>query len=86
MPDDDGTVRRKSLSEYYNASQLRIDNWNRLKTLVRRQLEGRGQANDKDRARAILERLAPIEMYWAFPGPQAVEGLERAINAGDFKL
>ena len=85
MPNDEGVVKRESLSDYYNASQLRIDSWHKLKSLARRLREGRNKPNDSEKARSILKRLAPIEMYWAFPGYQTFKRLDAALSDGDFQ-
>lgn len=78
---------RKSLSHYYNASQYRIDTWNRLKSLAHQ------LANDPDKAerhgssvRDLIAYLAPIEVYWAFPGPQLMQQLSRDEESGDFSI
>ena len=85
MPDDDDGANRVSLSEYYNASQYRIDTWNRLKILTLRLAENGARDTDVADAHAILKRLTPVETYWAFPGLGNVLQLERSLAAGHFR-
>ena len=62
-----GAARAESLGMYYNASQLRIDTWNRLKSTSARLADGayRREARKdlKRRATQALDVLAPIESY-----------------------
>jgi len=76
MTKSNGLHKRKSLSHYYNASQYRIDTWNRLKSLTRK-LAGDVENREalRQTARDLIAYLAPIEVYWAFPGPQLIQQL-----------
>ncbi|WP_419905261.1 aminotransferase class I/II-fold pyridoxal phosphate-dependent enzyme [Kiloniella sp.] len=69
---------KKSLSHYYNASQFRIDTWNKLKNTAQ-QLANGGPNTDKHlvKVRELLDYLAPVEVYWAFPGQQVFKQLIR---------
>lgn len=69
---------KKSLSHYYNASQFRIDTWNKLKSTTR-QLANGGPNSDNHlvKVRELLDYLAPVEVYWAFPGKQVFQQLIR---------
>jgi arginine decarboxylase len=64
------------MSSYYNAAQLRTDLWHRLRTLTERVGSAEAAHADRDRLRAdiasCLDRLEPIEFYWAFPGKAAL--------------
>ncbi len=84
MPDKDGTIDRISLSRYYNASQFRIDTWNELNIITQRLADGRGRKDDKKKARSFLDDLAPVEMYWAFPGDQAFQQLYQLLYDDDY--
>ncbi len=84
MPDKDGPIDRISLSRYYNASQFRIDTWNELNIITQRLADGRGRKDDKKKARSFLDDLAPVEMYWAFPGDQAFQQLYQLLYDDDY--
>lgn len=79
---------KRSLSRLYNASQLRVDTWSRLRyaaaDLARR--DGpRGNAGKlAERIRADLEMLEPIETYWAFPGMPTFRHLRRLLESDDY--
>ncbi|UTW54733.1 aminotransferase class I/II-fold pyridoxal phosphate-dependent enzyme [Kordiimonas sp. SCSIO 12610] len=79
--------KRKLVSEYYNASQFRIDTWNKLKSTTH-QLAAMDTPSEKlrEKVRQLIEYLAPVEIYWAFPGPQIVEELIRDEKVADFKI
>lgn len=55
------------MGSYYNAAQLRTDLWHRLRTLTDRL--SADNASDRGRLReeiaGVLDRLEPIELYWA---------------------
>lgn len=84
-----------SLSDYYNASQLRADTWNRLKTVAVRldKQAGSGQGGggrpDPKLIKSALEALdmlEPIESYWAFPGHETFQHLRRLLKRDDFHM
>jgi arginine decarboxylase len=79
-----------SLSESYNASQLRADTWNKLKAItLRLDADGdHGRPNELllSRAREALDLLEPIEAYWAFPGLEAFGHLRRLLSREDFVM
>ena len=79
---------RASLSEYYNASQFRVDTWNRLKILTSRLERGRLSGTNSEplrqETRAALDLLSPIESYWAFPGKTTFTQLRRLLDGEDY--
>ncbi|MEM7172654.1 MAG: aminotransferase class I/II-fold pyridoxal phosphate-dependent enzyme [Pseudomonadota bacterium] len=83
-----GEVKNPSLADYYNASQLRVDSWNRLKscTLALKRAAAAGQPCDEliSKNRSYLEVLTPIESYWAFPGRRQFHRLGRLLETGDY--
>ena len=85
MPSAAVETERTSLGRYYNASQSRMDGWNRLKNICLRLAEGRERDRDKGLIRELLDQLAPFEEYWAFPGQQNLALLRRLFEAGDFE-
>jgi len=84
---DKQDTTRKSLSHYYNASQYRIDTWNRLKNTAQ-QLACGGKKTDQNRqlVHELIAYLAPVETYWAFPGPQVFQQLHRHEELEEFNL
>ncbi|CUK18895.1 Lysine decarboxylase, inducible [Ruegeria denitrificans] len=72
-----------TISDYYSASQLRADRWSALRETAESLYRDGG---DKYRARALelLHALAPIEMYFAFPGASAFDYLRRLLEHGNF--
>jgi arginine decarboxylase len=77
------TAQPGSLSDYYSATQLRADRWSSLREtterLARDHASGKATAKHATAALNLLESLAPIEMYWAFPGHAAFEHLRRLL-------
>jgi arginine/lysine/ornithine decarboxylase len=84
---DKQLITRKSLSHYYNASQYRIDTWNRLKNTTQ-QLASGGKKTEQNRklVHELIAYLAPVEIYWAFPGPQVFQQLHRHEELEEFNL
>lgn len=83
MPDEGAQAKGVSLGRYYNATQLRVDNWNKLKNITLRLLEGRERSDDYAQAKALLDELAPFETYWAFPGQQDFRQLYHLLENRD---
>ncbi len=85
MPDDVGVHPTHKISDYYSAVQLRADRWSALKetveNLARIGAGGRGEVKQQKRAADLFESLAPIEVYWAFPGKRAFDQLRRLMEA-----
>ena len=84
MPSADAETERTSLGRYYNASQSRLDSWNRLKNICLRLAENRDRKGDKTLIRELMDQLAPFEEYWAFPGQQNLALLSRLFESGEF--
>ena len=89
---DTGTAQKakapaRSLSAYYNASQLRADTWSQLKSLtsrLERERDGEGTAKRRQLAAQAFDALEPIESYWAFPGRDAFHQLRRLFDKEDY--
>ncbi|HOZ57138.1 aminotransferase class I/II-fold pyridoxal phosphate-dependent enzyme [Nakamurella multipartita] len=79
-----GTV----LQGYNNLSQYRKDTWSTLEEAAERlavaAAADRPVDAHADRVSGLLERLNPIERYWAFPGPQAFQAGRRLFTAGKY--
>ncbi|WP_413717978.1 aminotransferase class I/II-fold pyridoxal phosphate-dependent enzyme [Silicimonas sp. MF1-12-2] len=73
-----------SVSDYFSATQLRADRWSALRETAESMLlhgvEGRQGGKLLKTAEALFEALAPIELYWAFPGIRSFEHLQRLFE------
>lgn len=80
--DDGGGVRQ------YSAMQLRMDTWNELQVRASWLKEYARSGKDPAEPRALVAEslgvLAQLEFYWAFPGPQRMEDLQRLFERGDY--
>ena len=78
-----------SVSNIYNASQIRLDNWNRLKNTIARLYtvsKVNGEVDKlQEQANQLLDQLFPVEMYWAFPGRKTFQILRELLWSGEFK-
>lgn len=76
-----------SVSDYYSATQLRADRWSALRegtTSLCRENSARKLGSLKKRVGELLESLALIEPYWAFPGMLAFDHMRRQFEHGNF--
>ncbi len=73
-----------SIGDYYSATQLRADRWSALRetaeSLHVHGIEGRQGKKLLATAETLFEALAPIELYWAFPGARSFEHLRRLLE------
>ncbi|MCG6902492.1 MAG: aminotransferase class I/II-fold pyridoxal phosphate-dependent enzyme [Rhodobacter sp.] len=78
------TTRSPSIGDYYSATQLRADRWSSLRetaeSLIVHGIEGRQGKKLLATAESLFEALAPIEVYWAFPGASTFEHLRRLLE------
>jgi len=78
----------RSVANLYSASQTRLDNWNKLKTVTSRLDESDVDEIVADKlikkARKLLQRLEPVEMYWAFPGRSVFGELLEILESGNY--
>ncbi len=74
--------------DYFSALQLRADRWSALRVAVSRLAEldpgTPGAERLAARAAQLFETLAPIEMYWAFPGLAAFDQMRRNLERGEW--
>ncbi len=72
-------VSEFSLGEYYSAAQLRSDRWSALHEATKRlllcQRKGKDLSAAVQKVESLLDTLAPIETYWAFPGQTTFDNL-----------
>jgi len=77
-------TRLPSIGDYYSATQLRADRWSALRetaeSLLSHGPDGRKGAKLIKSAEALFEALAPIEVYWAFPGAYSFDHLKRLLE------
>ncbi|MFX0540433.1 aminotransferase class I/II-fold pyridoxal phosphate-dependent enzyme [Roseovarius sp. S4756] len=76
-----------SMADYYSAVQLRADRWSSLRETsaeLSRKEGGRGAKAQIAQIDELLDQLAPIETFWAFPGTAAFEMLRRQFDAGHY--
>ncbi|MFM8598781.1 MAG: aminotransferase class I/II-fold pyridoxal phosphate-dependent enzyme [Mycobacterium sp.] len=73
---------------YNSVWQLRADSWCRLEDaadkLARTSAAGRPTDGQYGVCEALLEELAPLEPYWAYPGDAQFAKLGRMFAAGDY--
>ena len=78
-----------SIGDYYSATQLRADRWSALREAVealsRHGVEGRQGQKILATVEELFEALAPIELYWAFPGASAFDHLRRLFDNRNFE-
>ncbi len=75
--------KEMSLSHYYNASQRRIDSWNRLKRLTSRLASA--TVKDSGQVTELMKHMAPVELYWAFPGKNIFQHMSALLVARDYQ-
>ncbi len=78
----------QSMSEYYSAIQLRSDRWSSLRATTEalsRDPAARGAKALRDKCAKLLDSLALIEAYWAFPGVQAFDHIRRQFEHGNLE-
>ena len=73
-----------AVSDYYSATQLRADRWSALRETAESMLvhgvDGRQGGRLLKYAHELMDALAPIERYWAFPGIHAFEHLRKMLD------
>lgn len=67
--------------QHFNAARLRSHTWDQLKLAAMDLEEGRGATTD---VAALLTDLLTIELYWAYPGLEAVKRLQQMLQAREY--
>ena len=76
--------RLQPLEDFFSASDARNDRWRALNVAAHEwATDGAGKSNAQKRVLALFNELAPIEDYWAFPGPTLMRSLKEALDAQD---
>jgi arginine decarboxylase len=82
------TKKKPTTTLNYNIGQLRVDTWNSLKAhAVKLTKANNGSAIAEKQIVAIeqlLEKLAVIERYFAFPGLATVKSLQNTFKEGEY--
>jgi arginine decarboxylase len=79
--------RLQPLEDFFSASDARNDRWRALNIAAHEwATNGAGKSNAQKRVLALFHELAPIEDYWAFPGPTLMRSLKEALDAQDTNL
>ena len=72
------------LRDFFSAAEARIDHWRELSALARAWEAAVTQGQSAGTAHAAVVRLlgevAPLEDYWAYPGPRLMETLGEALQ------
>ena len=82
-------AKAHSITDYYSASQLRLDRWSALRETVEGIVRGgsaAAQARQRKNAGELFHALEPIEVYFAFPGMAAFEHLRRLLDTNTVEL
>src|SRR5437868_3794450 len=87
----DETSRHLLSRDAYNSVwQLRVDTWSSIADVTKRlhdaSLPQDRRADLEGELGALLDLVAPIENYWAFPGPQRVGQLRELLVAREYEL
>jgi arginine decarboxylase len=87
----DETSRHLLSRDAYNSVwQLRVDAWSSIADVTKRlhdaSLPQDRRADLEGELGALLDLVAPIENYWAFPGPQRVGQLRELLVAREYEL
>ncbi|SNS31349.1 aminotransferase class I/II-fold pyridoxal phosphate-dependent enzyme [Tropicimonas sediminicola] len=78
-----GEQKLPTIRDYFSATQLRADRWSALREacegMERHGVSSRQGKKLRAAALDLMEALAPIETYWAFPGAAVFENLRRLL-------
>jgi arginine decarboxylase len=73
-----------------SAWQLRVDAWNSITDLARQLSDATlvpdSRVEQEQELTRLIDFVAPLESYWADPGPQRMAELRKLVMAGDYEL
>ena len=77
--------RAMDLVDFFSAAEARLDRWRRLLRTARILAEAPGPDSERLREEAgrLLADVAPLEAFWAYPGPRLLGALRERIAVGD---
>lgn len=70
-------------SRFFSASEARIDRWRDVNRIAKALAGGHDAATLRKSAAAVLEELAPLEEFNAYPGPHLMAQVRERLHAGD---
>src|SRR5688572_11484487 len=80
------TVAPVDLKDFFSAAEARTDRWRQLHAAARGWEAAVAQARHDDRlqtdAARLLGEIAPLEGYWAYPGPRLMALVGDALDGG----
>jgi arginine decarboxylase len=80
----------RSISRLYNASQLRVDTWTKLKYAAESLARLGDDHEEKQRLRREVEEaldlLDPMESYFAFPGTTSFRSIRKLFDSGEYAI
>ena len=86
MPPDSPT-KPLTLSDFFAAAERRSDCWAKLSVTVRAWAAAAGSGQQTDglvaEAAALLDEIAPLEEFWAYPGLRLMNVLREQLAGGD---
>jgi arginine decarboxylase len=73
------------LVDFFSAAEARLDRWRRLLRIARSLAEASDAQRERLRGDAEhrLAEIAPLEAFWAYPGPRLLGALRERLAAGD---
>jgi len=76
--------RIQPLEDFFSANDARNDRWRALNVAAQEwATNGSEKSAAQKRVLTLFNEFAPIEDYWAFPGPTLMRSLKEAIDAQD---
>jgi len=73
-----------AMENFFSIAEARNDRWRELNAAAQVWASnGRGVSAARDRAVRLFAEIAPIEDYWAYPGPILMRTLKEALDALD---
>ena len=85
-----GSVPSLRIGGNSSAWQLRVDAWNSITDLARQLADARlapdSRAERERELTRLIDFVAPLESYWAVPGPDRMAELRKLLLAGDYEL
>jgi arginine decarboxylase len=80
----------RSISRLYNASQLRVDTWTKLKYAAESLARLGDDREERQRLRREVEEaldlLDPMESYFAFPGTTSFRSIRKLFDSGEYAI
>ena len=75
---------RRETDQFFSAADMRHDRWRELNVAAHAWAAGGPDSGAaQKRVQALLSEIAPVEEFWAYPGPEFMRTLKDAINGGN---